>query len=131
MPGTCRRPWPIRPGAVSEGPRSYARGVRVIEIDRGSTIWRFDADFFNSRWTCIWGRGCLGIEDEPAPEAGRGCCSVGAELEDEHEARMIAALAATLKPERFEHHGDAQAGGIFRDDERNATRVLDGACIFL
>src|SRR6478735_1168261 len=126
MPATCRRRWPIRPGAgpSAEGPRSsrsYARGVeRVIEIDGGSTIWRFDADFLESRWTCIWGRGCLGIEDEPAPELGRGCCSVGAELGDVHESRMIAALAATLRPERFQHHAEATAGGVFRDDERNA-----------
>jgi hypothetical protein len=107
------------------------QATRWLDIDGGSTIWRFDSDFFNSHWTCIWGRGCVGIEDEPAPELGRGCCSVGAELEDEHEARMIAALAATLKPERFEHHAEASAGGVFRDGERNATRVVDGACIFL
>jgi hypothetical protein len=114
------------------GGGSYARGVqRIVEVDGGSTVWRFDADFFESRWTCIWGRGCLGIEDEPAPELGRGCCSVGAELGDVHEARMIAALAAGLRPERFEHHAEADSGGIFRDDERNATRVVDGACIFL
>ena len=56
---------------------------------------------------------------------------MGAELADVHEARMIAALAATLKPERFEHHAEAAGGGVFRDDERNATRVVDGACIFL
>ncbi len=103
----------------------------VVEVDGGSTVWRFDAQFLTSRWTCIWGRGCLGIGDEPAPELGQGCCSVGAELGDEHEARMIAALAATLPPEGFEHHADAAAAGIFRDDERMATRVVDGACIFL
>jgi hypothetical protein len=44
---------------------------------------------------------------------------------------MIAALAATLKPERFQFHDEAQGGGIFRDEERNATRVIDRACIFL
>jgi len=104
---------------------------RVIEIDGDSTVWRFDADFLESRWTCIWGRGCLGIEDEPAPELGRGCCSVGAELGDVHEARLMAALAATLKRERFQYHDQARRGGIFRDGERNATRVIDGACIFL
>ena len=104
--------------------------MEPVEIDGGRTIWRFDADFLTSRWTCIWGRGCLGIGDEPAPHLGHGCCSVGAELEDEHEARLIAALAPALSPERFEHHAEAAAGGIFRDG-RTATRIVDGACIFL
>ena len=73
-----------------------------MEIDDGDgTVWRFDAEFFTSRWTCIWGHGCLGILSEPAEELGQGCCSIGADLGDEDEARLISALAATLAPERF------------------------------
>jgi hypothetical protein len=101
------------------------------EIRDGETIWRFDRAFLQSSWTCIWGRGCLGIEAKPAPELGLGCCSIGAELGDEDEARVIAALAATLEPDLFERHSEALEGGIFRDGERNHTRVVDGACIFL
>jgi hypothetical protein len=44
---------------------------------------------------------------------------------------MISALAATLAPVRFEHHAEATEGGIFSDDARTHTRVVDGACIFL
>jgi hypothetical protein len=44
---------------------------------------------------------------------------------------MTAALAATLDPDRFEHHAQAGEGGIFSDDTRTQTRVVDGACIFL
>ena len=110
----------------------YHRPVdEVEEIDAGATVWRFDRSFLTSRWTCIWGRGCLGILDEPAEHLGQGCCSVGAELADEDEARLLSALAACLEPERFQHHAAAAEGGIFRDDERNATRVVDGACVFL
>jgi hypothetical protein len=47
------------------------------------------------------------------------------------EARLIAALAATLSPDRFQHHSEAIKAGIFSDDARNSTRVVDGACIFL
>jgi hypothetical protein len=100
-------------------------------IRDGDTVWRFDRTFLRSNWTCIWGRGCLGILDEPAEHLGQGCCSVGAELGDEDEARLISALAATLSPERFEHHADAADGGVFNDAERRHTRVVDGACIFL
>jgi len=101
------------------------------EIRDAGTVWRFDRDFLASTWTCLWGRGCLGIGTEPAPHLGLGCCSVGAELGDVDEARMIAALAATLGPEVFEHHAEAVADGIFSDETRTNTRVVDGACIFL
>ena len=101
------------------------------EIHDGETVWRFDRDFLESRWTCIWGRGCQGIGAEPAAHLGLGCCSVGADLGDEDEARMISALAATLEPGRFEHHTEASDVGIFSDDLRLHTRIVDGACIFL
>jgi hypothetical protein len=102
-----------------------------VEIEDGDTVWRFDEAFLTSTWTCIWGRGCLGIHDEPAEHLGQGCCSVGADLDGVEEARLISALAATLEPERFQHHAAATTGGIFRDEARDATRVVDGACIFL
>jgi hypothetical protein len=105
--------------------------ARTEEIDDGKTKWRFDTDFLESRWVCLWGRGCLGIDAQPAPDLGLGCCSVGAEFGDIDEARLIAALAATLEPEYFEHWGQAGEGGIFSDDTRTNTRVLEGACIFL
>ena len=102
-----------------------------MEIDDGDTVWRFDAEFLASNWTCIWGRGCQGILPEAAEHLGQGCCSMGADLDGEDEARNLSALAATLDPAGFEHHADARAGGIFADDTRGSTRVVDGACIFL
>ena len=101
------------------------------EIDDGATRWRFERSFLTSNWTCTWGRGCVGILDHPAPELGQGCCSVGAEMADIDEALNVDALAATLRPERFEHHADAADAGVFADAERTNTRVVDGACIFL
>ena len=101
------------------------------EISDGPVVWRFDTAFLRSNWECIWGRGCLGIGDRPDPDGGLGCCSLGAEFEDEDEARMISALAATLDPSRFEHHAAAAEGGVFADARRVATRVVDGACVFL
>src|SRR3546814_16843617 len=80
-----------------------------------------------SSWTCIYGRGCLGIGDEPAEHLGHGCCSLGADLDDGDEARTIGALAATLAPERFEHPAAAAEGGIYADDRRTSPRAVDGA----
>jgi uncharacterized flavoprotein (TIGR03862 family) len=104
---------------------------RFVEIDAGDTLWRFDRRFLESRWTCIWGKGCEGIGSERAAHLGHGCCSLGAELDGIDEARMVAALADTLDPELFQFHAEAAAGGVFSDDQHTATRVIDGACIFL
>jgi hypothetical protein len=101
------------------------------EIHDGDTVWRFDSSFLRSNWTCIWGRGCQGILPEPAEQLGHGCCSMGADLDGDDEARNIAALAATLDPARFEHHAVARELGVFGDDTHTSTRVVDGACIFL
>ena len=98
----------------------------IEEIVDGDVTWRFDRDFLLSRWTCIWGRGCLGIHEQPTPELGEGCCSIGAELADEDEAMLISALAATIPPERFQHHGEP----VFKDEARMHTNVVDGACVF-
>ena len=101
------------------------------EIDDGDTVWRFERSFLTSNWTCIWGRGCLGIGTEPAEHLGLGCCSMGAELDGLDEARNVAALAATIGPELFQHHSIAATEGVFTDDTCTNTRVVDGACIFL
>jgi hypothetical protein len=103
----------------------------VVELEHAGTVWRFDSEFLLSNWTCIWGRGCVGILDEPAEHLAQGCCSVGAEMGDEDEARMISALAATLPAERFENHDAANDGGVFSDPARTQTRIVNGACIFL
>jgi hypothetical protein len=103
----------------------------IEEIVDGPTTWRFDRSFLTSNWTCIWGRGCVGILAEPAEALGQGCCSIGADLDGEDEAKLLSALAATLDPERFQHSAAAADGGIFADERRCSTRVVDGACIFL
>lgn len=108
--------------------------MTMEEIADGDIVWRFDAEFLRSDWTCIWGRGCAGILPEAAPELGQGCCSIGAVLDGEEEARVISALAATLSPERFQYHGQAETDGVFAPPvagAEHATRVVDGACIFL
>lgn len=104
---------------------------RYVEVDAGDTVWRFDPGFLRSRWTCIWGRGCKGIAPEPAPDLQLGCCSLGAELDGPDEAMALSALAAMIPATLFQHHDAAVDGGVFRDEVRAATRVVDGACIFL
>jgi uncharacterized flavoprotein (TIGR03862 family) len=104
---------------------------RYTEVDAGDTLWRFDRRFLTSNWTCIWGRGCQGIGPVAAPELGYGCCSLGAELDGVDEALTLAANADALSPDIFQHHAEAADGGVFRNEAHDATRVVDGACIFL
>ena len=126
----------------------HADGDEVfVEIVRPDTVWRFEREFLESNWTCLFGRGCKGILEREASELNQGCCSLGAHFGDgpagEAEAMNVAAYAAMLTPEQFQYHavatadvtdrpadGDA-ANGIFGDRERTHTRVVDGACIFL
>ncbi|MGK2928463.1 MAG: hypothetical protein ACSLFO_02690 [Acidimicrobiales bacterium] len=94
------------------------------------TRWTVDLDFLGSNWRCLWGEGCKGILDEPAEALMQGCCSVGAEMLDTDEAMLVAALAPTLDHARFQHHAEAADEGVFSDETRSNTRVVDGACIF-
>ena len=100
------------------------------EIEAGETTWRFETSFLRSNWTCLWGNGCQGILPEPAEALNQGCCSVGANLQGD-EAATVATLALFLTPERFQHHAEAEAGGVLSDETRTNTRVVDDACIFL
>jgi len=114
-----------------------------VEITTVDTVWRFEREFLESNWTCLFGAGCKGILDHPAAELNQGCCSLGAHFGDgpagEAEAMTVDAYAAMLLPEQFQFHGVAHgpadtesgANGIFGDAERSHTRVVDGACIFL
>ena len=99
------------------------------EIDAGDTVWRFDRDFLSSNWTCIWGKGCKGI-NATADTLGHGCCSLGAELDGIDEARDLSAAAATIPAHLFQFHAEANLGTVFADESYSATRVVDGACIF-
>ena len=100
------------------------------EIDAGETVWRFDRDFLASKWTCIWGKGCKGINATADESLGHGCCSLGAELDGIDEARDLSAAAATIPAHLFQFHAEANSGSVFADESYSATRVIDGACVF-
>jgi hypothetical protein len=121
-------PGPIEPGPIEPGPIEPGTYVEVTEGDR---LWRFETSFLNSNWSCIWGRGCLGIESSPNPDSGHGCCSWGAQMDTVDEAMNLSAMAAMIPDHLFQHRHTADAEGIFSDETRTNTKVVDGACIFL
>ena len=105
--------------------------LELVDPADGSN-WQIDAGFLTSNWQCIWGCGCQGIDDEANPDAMLGCCSVGVVLPTEDDAQTTAALGATLDPALFQYAAEAAANGtVEQDDNEWATRVVDGACIFL
>ena len=103
----------------------------LIDVLDDDTLWRFERRFFESNWTCIWGRGCTGILDQPAEHLQQGCCSVGAEMADVDEAMTLAATVAALDPAIWQHHSAVDEHEVFSDATFTNTKVVDGACIFL
>lgn len=123
---------------------SWAYAGRVSEVDLGfprtwlefldpaepTRMFRCDATWLSSRWTCIFGAGCRGIY---ADSPDTGCCTLGAHYADGDDRRRVKHWAGELTPEQWQFHGVAAEIGITGKDEEGAkqTRTVDGACIFL
>lgn len=79
-----------------------------IHVDDGDTQWRFEREFLQSNWRCIFGNGCKGILREEATELNQGCCSLGAHFGDgpagQEEARQLSAYVSMLSPEQWQFH---------------------------
>jgi hypothetical protein len=56
--------------------------------------WVWDVTFLTSNWTCLFGNGCPGIGEEPAPEREEGCCSFGAHFTDDADRSRPASRSA-------------------------------------
>ena len=117
--------------------------ISFDEVDEQRT-WVFDATYLRSNYTCIFGCGCKGILDEPAPELGLGCCNFGAHLVDDEDRKNLDEHVARLEPRHMQFHarrrtrkkGYLQPGDPDGDgNPTTLTRLVehDGveACIFL
>lgn len=95
---------------------------------------RADLTWLLSRWTCVYGRGCHGIDaDRPAD----GCCSHGAFFTDSDDEQRVRSAVKRLTPGTWQHHRRGFQNWTETDtvDEktpgrRTATRP-DGPCVFL
>ncbi|MEK8172014.1 hypothetical protein NKH77_29850 [Streptomyces sp. M19] len=116
-------------------------------------VFRCDLTWLTSRWTCVFGQGCQGIQ---AGRASDGCCTLGAHFSDEDDEKRVAEHVARLTPEIWQFHDVGNATGWAQSaeddadpDEENAasdeeddedneedageerqTRVYEGSCIF-
>jgi hypothetical protein len=95
--------------------------------------WSFDLTFLLSRYTCIYGQGCQGIAEEPAPELAIGCCTHGAYFTDDDDRARIEAAAEELTDGQWQLAPIGRRDGIVeRDEDGNwRTTVHDDACVFL
>ena len=104
---------------------------------------RADLTWLCSRWTCIFGRGCHGIEPGGASV---GCCTHGAFFSDLADQKRVLRVARELTTDDWQlapvgrakngKHGKdgkldvVETDSVGDDSNRHRTRVVDGACIF-
>ncbi|MEI6361599.1 MAG: hypothetical protein WCP95_05650 [Actinomycetes bacterium] len=87
-----------------------------------------DLTWLTSRWTCIFGNGCQGI-DAARPDAG--CCVHGAHFSGKKDKKRVAAWVDKLTPELWQRHSTGlKKGWTEPEDGGEKTRVVKGACIF-
>ncbi len=94
-------------------------------------VYRCDLTWLTSRWNCVFGAGCQGIE---AGRADDGCCTLGAHFSDEDDEARVAGHVARLTPRLWQYHatGTGPEGWTeLSEDGERQTRRVDGACVFL
>jgi hypothetical protein len=95
---------------------------------------RADVTWLLSRWTCIFGNGCKGVVKGRETD---GCCSHGAFFSDKKDERRVKEFARQMTAEDWQLRKQGKNGRdvVELDDahgeQRNRTRLHDGACIFL
>ncbi len=110
-------------------PRAW---VEFPDPTDGEQVIRADLTWLTSRWTCIYGRGCRGI-DRSVPDAG--CCVHGAHFADKADEKRVRRWVERLTPEDWElipQERPVRNRDWLEKDEEGArkTRVVDGACVF-
>jgi hypothetical protein len=104
-----------------------------ISFDLDGETYTFDATWLTSTWKCIYGDGCLGIEEEPDEGAMLGCCSHGAHFADKEDRKRVAEVFPRLRDDewQFKEIAASLGGPIHKDHGDWVTRRHEGACIFL
>ena len=101
---------------------------------RDASRWTIDVSFLASAWTCIYGRGCHGIHNEPVG----GCCQAGVFVQvgpdDEQGAEDFDRLnerVAELTSADWDLV-DRYRDRWFKERSKGSrhTRVSDGHCVF-
>lgn len=101
------------------------------ETEEPHTVIRADLTWLTSSWTCIFGQGCLGIDQE-FPQVG--CCRLGAHFSDRGDEDRVRDYVGSLTPQMWQRHPGRpvkRKDWIVKDvDGERKTKVVDGGCIF-
>ena len=110
-----------------DAPRAWAE---LTDPAEPAQRLRLDLTWLTSSWHCLFGDGCPGIE---ADQPDAGCCTLGAHFTDADDLARVSAVVERLGPDEWELHdpGVAEGWSLELEEGGHATRVLDGACIFL
>ncbi|MCF3965280.1 hypothetical protein L1885_27290 [Streptomyces fuscigenes] len=145
-------PAPVPPADDEHG-LDFARAwVEFPDPADDEQVFRCDLTWLTSRWTCIFGSGCQGIQGGRADD---GCCTLGAHFSDEEDEERVARHVARLTPDIWQFHAEGSRDGWTQetadeddseqddqdtqddddddDGERGPqrqTRVFNGSCIF-
>lgn len=110
-------------------PRAWVEFLDPADEDQ---LIRADLTWLTSRWHCIYGNGCGGI-DSNIPFGG--CCTLGAHFADKDDVKRVTASVKELTGDQWQEHPGRiprKKDWLTKDEEGEAkTAVSDGACIFL
>jgi hypothetical protein len=110
---------------VAEVPLVFARDWVEFEDPADSDqLFRCDLTWLTSRYSCIFGNGCKGI-DVTMPDVG--CCVHGAHFSEKADEKRVKKHVADLGPDLWQRHGEQW---VEKEDGERKTRVVDGACVF-
>lgn len=121
---------PARPPVDDEKGLDFARAwVEFPDPADDEQVFRCDLTWLTSRWNCVFGSGCQGIQ---AGRADDGCCSLGAHFSDEDDEERVAGHVARLTPDIWQHHDEGTRNGWVSEDDEGSrqTRPYQGSCIF-
>ena len=116
--------------AVPEVPIDFPRAwIEFTDPADEHQVFRCDLTWLTSRWQCIFGAGCQGIEPGRPDD---GCCTLGAHFSDKDDEKRVRKFASKLTEADWQFAKIGRRKGITeREDGALRTRVVDGACIFL
>ena len=103
--------------------------IEFVDPDDATNMYRCDLTWLTSRWMCIWGNGCKGIDKN---NGDVGCCTFGAHFSDKEDQQKTKKYADMLTPQNWQNHDEGHDNGMFEKDEEGAkkTRSFNGACVF-
>ncbi|MFD5428059.1 hypothetical protein [Streptomyces sp. NPDC127084] len=128
--GVSDRGRPAQPTPPDEQGLDFPRAwVEFADPADDEQVFRCDLTWLTSRWNCIFGSGCQGIQ---AGRADDGCCTLGAHFSDKDDQKRVARNVARLTPELWQFHDVGTRTGWTQKDEDGElqTRRWEGSCIF-